>query len=95
MATDTATMSLTTPDLIEQPSLADDATDDLLEKLREHLADIPDVAAVPKEADSCAARGCRRGDCPHWIIDVRDRRSRTLCPTHAVDFTQKESRYDV
>jgi hypothetical protein len=74
---------------------AEDERDDLLEQLRDHLDALPDVSVDAVDAHCCGALGCHRTDGPHWRVDVDKRRTRTLCVTHAVDFTRTESRYDV
>lgn len=68
---------------------------DLLDALLEHLDGLPDVTAREVDTHGCGALGCTRTECRHWRVDVDGGRRRTLCPTHAVDFTRKESDYDV
>jgi len=47
------------------------------------------------DAHCCGALGCTRTESRLWRVDVDGGRRRTLCPTHAVDFTRKESGHDV
>ena len=68
---------------------------DLLDALLDHLDDLRDVTAIEADAYGCGALGCSRTESRLWRIDVEGARPRTLCPTHAVDFTRKESDFDV
>lgn len=79
------------------PTAADDEASraDLLDALLEHLDGLAGVDADQVDAHCCGALGCTRTESRLWRVDVTGGRRRTLCPTHAVDFTRKESGHDV
>jgi len=68
---------------------------DLLDALLEHLDGLAGVTAREVDAHGCGALGCTRTECRLWRVDVDGGRRRTLCPTHAVDFTRTETTHDV
>jgi|GEM_PF-2552187 hypothetical protein len=68
---------------------------DLLDALLAHLDGLAGVDATEVDAHCCGALGCTRTESRLWRVDVDGGRRRTLCPTHAVDFTRKESGHDV
>lgn len=80
---------------VQQTLPLDDDSGELLAQLRDHLNSLPDATVDEVDTHCCGALGCRRSDGPHWRVDVDSKRTRTLCPTHAVDFAQVESEYDV
>jgi len=71
------------------------APDALLVQLLAHLNSLAGITVSEVDAHACGALGCSRSECPLWRVDVDQGRRRTLCPTHAVDFTRKESSHDV
>lgn len=79
------------------PIAADDEASraDLLDALLAHLDGLAGVDVDEVDASCCGARGCTRSKSRLWHVDVTGGRRRTLCPTHAVDFTRKESGHDV
>ena len=74
------------------PTAADDEAthNDPLDALVAHLDGLAGVTVDEADAHCCGALGCTRTDSRLWRIDVGGGRCRTLCPTHAVDFTRKE-----
>ena len=81
---------------LPHPTAGDPATrEELLDDLLAYLDGFEGVTATEVDTHCCGALGCSRTDCRHWRIDVAGGRRRTLCPTHAVDFTRKESGHDV
>lgn len=63
---------------------------DLLDALLAHLDGLGDVTATEVDAHACGALGCSRTESRLWRVDVDGGRRRTLCPTHAVDFVERE-----
>lgn len=84
--------------VFELPSatVPEDAShDEVLDMVLEHLDHLGDVTVTEADAAGCGALGCRRRDTRSWRIDVDGGRRRTLCPSHAIDFTRKESDHNV
>jgi len=97
-----AELDHTTTDASTIPSLEDFADDvcdepegrldDPLDALLAHLDGLAGVTATAVDAHCCGALGCTRTESRLWRVEVERGRRRTLCPTHAVDFTRREVR---
>ena len=74
------------------PTAADDEAshNDPPNALVAHLDGLAGVNVDEADAHCCSALGCTRTDSHLCRVDVSGGRCRTLCPTHAVDFTRKE-----
>lgn len=77
------------------PARPGDDRDVDLDELLTILDGLDGVTATEVDRDGCGASGCRRSDVRLWRIDVEGVLPRTLCPRHAVDFTQKKAGVDL
>jgi hypothetical protein len=61
-----------------------------VDRLLGHLDGLSGVSVTEVDAAVCGLVGCTRSDSRLWRVDVEAARTRTYCPTHAVEFIRDE-----
>jgi hypothetical protein len=61
-----------------------------LDRLLGHLDGLTGVSVTEVDAAVCGLVGCTRSESRLWRVDVEAARTRTYCPTHAVEFIRDE-----
>jgi hypothetical protein len=61
-----------------------------LDRLLGHLDGLSGVSVTEVDSTVCGLVGCTRSDSRLWRVDVKYARTRTYCPTHAVEFVRDE-----